>query len=476
MIQQTPLKAVMSYAMRANRDAVLMPRPRVHHGLVKEMINTVNKCLGIEEEKYSTLNVFDGPSFPSQTEIVMTHRLGISSFATTEISIVEALRSLKINSLLISQSSSLMKQSKEPAKDAEKLFGCLTSEDLATKFEKLEEKYFIQLQSMEQDYQNAMAFAEAIRKKYCDASIPERTLKLSIVSSYLLQNYQELKQTQKEYESKAEELKKFMTASGAEFPKIAVIVGTHLMGAVCGQFEIKKSVQLVPTCETQQSNIWPVVYSAVYMKTMKPVLLLDRVLTGEVNLPEGTPAVPIRLLCLAGVERVIVVSDVTSVDRLLKSGDLCLINGHASLFANNPLVGPNIEKWGTRFPDVSKIYKKGKTKQILTMLEKKMSVRNVKALWVPTVKGYHDAAEKKLAREALPFEVVAHKGLAEGVIVHHMSRDNIKEFMFLGVVARKQNDPFTLVANTWATLAKFFADGFDLMLAQALTMNFTFIV
>ena len=239
----------------------------------------------------------------------------------------------------------------------------------------------------------------------------------------------------------------------------------HLWGAVSGNFEIKKTILLSPIGVTLQSQVWPAIYYAIYLKTMKPVLLVDRVLTGEADLPESMPAIPTRLLCLSGIDRIIMVSDVTSVDRLLKGGDLCIIKGHAPFYACNPLVGPNIEAWGTRFPDVSKVYKKGNTRNIGKMLEEKMGIRNVKALWVPGVKGYHDAAEKKLAREGLPFEVVVHKGIAEAIVAHHMSRDKAKEFMFLGVVARRCNDPYTLMANSWSSLATFFAAGFDMMLA-----------
>ena len=35
-----------------------------------------------------------------------------------------------------------------------------------------------------------------------------------------------------------------------------------------------------------------------------------------------------------------------------------LITGHISSFVPSPLVGPNIEELGTRFPDMSEVYKK----------------------------------------------------------------------------------------------------------------------
>ena len=38
------------------------------------------------------------------------------------------------------------------------------------------------------------------------------------------------------------------------------------------------------------------------------------------------------------------------------AGDFMLIKDHISIFAPNPLIGPNIEELGTRFPDMSHVY------------------------------------------------------------------------------------------------------------------------
>lgn len=81
---------------------------------------------------------------------------------------------------------------------------------------------------------------------------------------------------------------------------------------------------------------------------------------GRVHYYEGYPidevVMPIRLMKLMGAEILMLTNASGGIDPDFKAGDLMLINDHISLFAPNPLVGQNIEKLGTRFPDMSDIY------------------------------------------------------------------------------------------------------------------------
>jgi len=87
-----------------------------------------------------------------------------------------------------------------------------------------------------------------------------------------------------------------------------------------------------------------------------PVVVLD----GSLPLHDGfTPrqvAFPIRMLADAGVETVLFANTAGSVHPEVEPGDLFLVTDHVNFQGTNPLVGPNVEEWGPRFPDMSEPY------------------------------------------------------------------------------------------------------------------------
>ncbi|MBR1476816.1 MAG: purine-nucleoside phosphorylase [Lachnospiraceae bacterium] len=81
---------------------------------------------------------------------------------------------------------------------------------------------------------------------------------------------------------------------------------------------------------------------------------------GRVHHYEGYPmkdvVMPIRLMRLLGVERLILTNAAGGMGDGFGAGDLMLITDHISAFVENPLIGPNVDELGVRFPDMSEIY------------------------------------------------------------------------------------------------------------------------
>ncbi len=65
---------------------------------------------------------------------------------------------------------------------------------------------------------------------------------------------------------------------------------------------------------------------------------------------------PTRVMHEIGVRTLLVSNAAGGMNPHYRKGDLMLITDHINLQGFNPLVGPNVEEWGPRFPDMSEPY------------------------------------------------------------------------------------------------------------------------
>lgn len=75
---------------------------------------------------------------------------------------------------------------------------------------------------------------------------------------------------------------------------------------------------------------------------------------------------PVRVMKALGCRYIIITNAVGSMNPLIKSGSLVLISDHINLMGDNPLIGPNDDSLGPRFPDMSEPY----NREMITLAEK----------------------------------------------------------------------------------------------------------
>ena len=84
------------------------------------------------------------------------------------------------------------------------------------------------------------------------------------------------------------------------------------------------------------------------------------VLSGRIHFYEGRPmqdvVFAVRALARLGVKAVVLTNAAGGVRLTFRPGDLMLISDHINGLGTNPLVGPNEEELGPRFPDMTAVY------------------------------------------------------------------------------------------------------------------------
>ena len=157
---------------------------------------------------------------------------------------------------------------------------------------------------------------------------------------------------------KIAEAKKFIESRSKVKPKIGIIVGTGL-GTLAKEIEIKATVPYsdiphfaVSTAPGHEGNLILGKLSGKMIMAMQ----------GRFHLYEGYSleeiTFPIRIMKEMGVELLIESNAVGGMNPNFKAGDLMIITDHINLTGNNPLIGPNDERLGPRFPDMSEPYDK----------------------------------------------------------------------------------------------------------------------
>jgi len=83
-------------------------------------------------------------------------------------------------------------------------------------------------------------------------------------------------------------------------------------------------------------------------------------LAGRAHFYEGhdlaTIVFPVRVMARLGVKQVILTNAAGGINTGFAQGALMVIDDHINLLGSNPLVGPNDDRLGARFPDMSEVY------------------------------------------------------------------------------------------------------------------------
>ena len=142
----------------------------------------------------------------------------------------------------------------------------------------------------------------------------------------------------------------------AERPQVAIILGTGL-GALAREIEVHAAVEYrdIPDfpLSTVESHAGRLLCGTLSGKTV--VAMQGRAHRYEgYSLQQAT--FPVRVLRALGADTLLVSNVSGGMHPLWSPGDLMLMADHINLLGDNPLIGPNDDALGPRFPDMSDAY------------------------------------------------------------------------------------------------------------------------
>lgn len=139
-------------------------------------------------------------------------------------------------------------------------------------------------------------------------------------------------------------------------PLVGIVLGSGL-GNLAQAVEVSKTIPYhkipgfpVSTVEGHKGSL------VMGQLSGKPVVVMQ----GRFHYYEGYPmqqvVFGIRMMKLLGISYLIVSNAAGGLNPEYNQGDLMLIRDHINFFPENPLRGQNIDRFGPRFPDMSKTY------------------------------------------------------------------------------------------------------------------------
>lgn len=158
-----------------------------------------------------------------------------------------------------------------------------------------------------------------------------------------------------EKNKKINETVEFLNKKGYS-PKIAIVLGSGL-GGLTMQMEILEEIpyQDIPNfpISTVKGHKGTLIFGKL---NHKEVLVFN----GRFHYYEGysmdTVTYPEQIFKGIGIKTVILSNAAGGMNPTFKIGDIMLIKDHINLFGTNPLLGPNDDTLGPRFPNMSEVY------------------------------------------------------------------------------------------------------------------------
>lgn len=202
-------------------------------------------------------------------------------------------------------------------------------------------------------------------------------------------------------------------------PEAALILGSGLGGYA-------EEMQVVETISYSDIEGFPVSTVAGhqgrflfgYVKDVPMVAMQGRVHYYE-GYSMSDVVLPVRLMGMLGAKTVILTNAAGGVNFGFQPGDLMLITDHITSLVPSPLIGPNLDELGARFPDMSNVYDKS-LREFVKEAARNTGITLQQGVYVQfTGPNYETPAEIRMCR-ALGGDAAGMSTACEAMAARHM--------------------------------------------------------
>ena len=202
-------------------------------------------------------------------------------------------------------------------------------------------------------------------------------------------------------------------------PEIALVLGSGL-GALVDAVNIAASVDYCDISDMPVSTVDGHQGRFVF-GTLGGVPIL--VLQGRIHYYEGYTMQevvrPVRLAGMLGAKTLILTNAAGGMDASFHPGDLMMIVGQIACLVPSPLVGPNLDALGVRFPDMSKIYDTGLQKALRDSASQ-IGIRLREGVYLQTAGPNYETPEEIKMYRSWGANAVGMSTATEAIAAHHM--------------------------------------------------------
>lgn len=143
---------------------------------------------------------------------------------------------------------------------------------------------------------------------------------------------------------------------------------------------------------------------------------------GRFHLYEGysveVVSFPVRVMKELGVKTLLVTNASGGINTSYEVGDLMLIKDHINFTFRNPLIGPNMDELGPRFPDMSEAYSK-RLRQIAKEVAESQGIKLQEGVYIGLLgPSYETPAEIRMMR-TLGADAVGMSTVSEVIVARH---------------------------------------------------------